>query len=134
MSGCAVKTMSAVFPASSMPGPEEPAWANAGRPCGERGSVSAPLTSKNRPKVDRPDQVGVCPDTLFLVGDDRVGIPAVPQPRDDLDELLGPRVAIRGVGMCREPEVAGRPGVPGGHDVPAGPAAGQVVDGGQPAR
>ena len=32
-----------------MPGPDEPAWANAGRPCGERGSVSAPATSKNRP-------------------------------------------------------------------------------------
>ena len=49
MSGCAAKTRSALFPASSMPGPDEPAWANAGLPCGERGSVSAPLTSKNRP-------------------------------------------------------------------------------------
>ncbi len=32
-----------------MPGPDDPAWANAGRPCGERGSVSAPLTWKNFP-------------------------------------------------------------------------------------
>jgi hypothetical protein len=32
-----------------MPGPDEPACANAGRPCGDRGNVSAPLTSKNRP-------------------------------------------------------------------------------------
>jgi hypothetical protein len=49
ISGCAVNTRSAVLPARSTPGPDEPAWANAGRPCGDHGSVSAPLTSKNRP-------------------------------------------------------------------------------------
>lgn len=49
MSGCAVNTRSAVFPASSIPGPDDPACANAGRPWGERGSVNAPLTLKNFP-------------------------------------------------------------------------------------
>jgi len=84
-------------------------------------------------EVDRPDQVRVRPDAAGLVGHHCGRVPAVPEPGDDFDELLGPRVPVLVGGVGGQPEVARRPGVPGGHDVPAGPAAGQVVDGGEPA-
>jgi hypothetical protein len=84
-------------------------------------------------KIDRPDQVGVRPDTRALVVYYRIGVPALPEPRDDLDELLSPGVAV-GVGRVRrEPEVARRPGVARGHDIPAGPAVREMIDRGEPA-
>src|SRR5580658_4511006 len=93
-----------------MPGPDEPAWANAGLPWGEPGQRQRTADIEEPAvEIDRLDQVGVRPDALFLVVGDRVGIPAVPQPRDNVDELLGPCVTVRGIRVCREPEVDAAP-------------------------
>jgi hypothetical protein len=49
MVSCAVKIMSAVRAARSMPTSDEPACAITGRPCGERATLSGPRTLKYSP-------------------------------------------------------------------------------------
>ena len=53
-----------------------------------------PLTWKNRPSWSSGRTlVGVDIEARRLVGDDRVVVPAIPQPLDDIDEFVGDLVA-----------------------------------------
>ncbi|GAA0544539.1 hypothetical protein GCM10010390_53340 [Streptomyces mordarskii] len=67
------------------------------------------------------------------VRDDSLGLPAVPQGLGDLQELVGAGVALGVAGAVVEAEVGGLDGPGRGDDVPAGPAAADVVDGREPA-
>ena len=87
-------TTSAVRAASSSPDGEPPAWMMTGWPCGQRAMLSGPLTLKNRPWWSSGRTfAGIDVPAGRLVGDDRAVLPAVPQPLDDIDELVGALVA-----------------------------------------
>src|SRR5947209_5361759 len=62
-----------------------------------------------------------------LVARERVAIETAPQPADDIDELLSALVAVAMRGMSGKAEVGGVLGIPAGHQVPAGAAAGDVI-------
>ncbi len=62
-----------------------------------------------------------------------VGVPGVPQRPRRGHELGGAGVAIGPVQVAAAPEVLAGEGVGGGHHVPGGPAAAEVVQGGEPA-
>ncbi|GAA3310975.1 hypothetical protein GCM10020295_79470 [Streptomyces cinereospinus] len=81
--------------------------------------------------VDLPHLVGVGVDAALTVEQDGVVLPAVPQLGGDLDELARPLVAQRVLQVLVLPEVAGLVHGAGGDDVPAGPAAADVVQGGE---
>jgi hypothetical protein len=57
--------------------------------------------------------------------------PGLPQLARRLDELGGADVTVAALQVAAAPEVLPGERVRGGHDVPAGPAAGQVVQGGE---
>ena len=83
--------------------------------------------------VDRVNAAVVGVDARRLVADLRAVLPAVPEPDGHVDELRRPPVALPVSRIVVEPEVLR--GVPPGrgHDVPAGPAAADVVQRGEPA-
>jgi hypothetical protein len=79
------------------------------------------------------DLGGVAPDAGGFVGGDEVVLPALPELEGYVEEFGGALVA-GGVGrLAVEAEVAGGLGSGGGDDVPAGPAAADVVEGGEAA-
>ncbi len=72
-------------------------------------------------------------DAARDVGGEGVVLVGVPQAAGDLDELQGAAVAGGVVEVFVEPEVLRGAGVEAGHDVPAGPAAADVVERGEAA-
>jgi hypothetical protein len=65
-----------------------------GCPCGGPRLVErAAHLEKAAVVVERPHLVGVDVETGLLVGDDRIVLPAIPQPPDDIDKFLRPRIA-----------------------------------------
>src|SRR6185503_12572428 len=78
--------------------------------------------------VEGADLRRIDEDARRLVGDDRPVLPAVPEALDDVDELLSDLVAqvVLHVGFAAEVErgLAGR----ARHDVPGGPAPGDVIE------
>ena len=85
---------------------DDPACTSTGWPCGERGHVQRAADTEELAAV--VDRRGPCPPAAhtpaLLVGEHRVVFPAVPELAGDLDELVGPLVALRVRGLC----VAGR--------------------------
>lgn len=69
----------------------------------------------------------------LLVADERVVVPAVPQQAARFDELLGHRVAL-GMGRMLASEDGTRLCIGCGHDIPACPPAGDMVERGETAR
>ena len=67
----------------------------------------------------------------LLVAEEGVVVPAVPEARDHVDELLGLLVAARVFQVLVLPEVRGFRGVGGGHQVPSRAATREVVQGGE---
>ena len=110
--------------ASSSPDGEPPAWMITGCPCGQRAMLIGPLTLKNRPLWSSGRTlrgVDILPGRL--VGDDRAVLPAIPQPLDDVDELLGALIAQFVVELVVEAVILVRLQVRGGDHVPGGAAA-----------
>ncbi len=68
-----------------------------------------------------------------LVGDDRVVVPAIPQPLDDIDEFVGPLVAQLVLHVRVAAEVERRLRLRTGDHVPGGAAAADMVDRGEDA-
>lgn len=83
--------------------------------------------------VHRVDQAGVGVDSRRLVADLRVVLPAVPQPDGDVHELGRPPVALAVRRPVVEAEVERGAAFGGGDDVPARPAAADVVQRREPA-
>jgi hypothetical protein len=83
--------------------------------------------------VERVQLVRVEEDVAFHVGDERVVLVGVPQSADDLNRLMRPPVPGRVVEVLVEAVVLAGAGVEAGHHVPAGPAAADVVERGEPA-
>ena len=78
-----------------MPSSEVPACTITGRPCGGRGTFSGPRTGVVLPLViEEMHLVRSKNMPLSLVAHEGVVIPAVPQPGDHLDELVGALVAL----------------------------------------
>ena len=55
----------------------------------------------------------------------------IPEAGDDIVEFAGPAIALVMVQMFVEAEIQGRVRIGGGNDVPAGPAAADVVERGE---
>ena len=90
---------------------------------------SGPRTRKCRPTWSiRWILSGSANTPARRVGEQRVVLPGVPQPRDHVDELARPVVALGVHRVLVEPEVVRRVGGAGGDDVPPGPALRQVVE------
>jgi hypothetical protein len=83
--------------------------------------------------IDRPELLRVDVDAGLPVGDQRVIRPGIPQLGDDLDELAGPLVAQRMVGM-RHAEIGAGRGVRRGDGVPRRAPAADMVERGKGAR
>src|SRR5689334_19089932 len=66
-----------------------------------------------------------------LVSRSRVVVPAVPELAGNVHELRRPLVPVEMIGTILQPEVACGVGTCGGDDVPAGPSAAGVVEGGE---
>ncbi len=85
------------------------------------------------PVVQRVLAAAVEEHAAFLVAREGVGLVGVPQPLGDLNVFERPPVTGLVVVVLVAAVVARRPGVTAGDDVPAGPAAADVVERGQPA-
>jgi hypothetical protein len=68
---------------------------------------------------------------VALVGDDLVALPGIPQFGRRPQEGARPLVTVVLGQVAGPPEVLSGEGVPAGHDVPGGPAAGQVIEAGE---
>ena len=118
-----MNTTSAMRAASAWPGPEEPAWISTGWPCGERGTLSAPVTVKYLPlEVRHVEAARPHEEAGRLVGDEGIVVPAVPQDAAGLDELLGHGIAL-GMRRMLAAEHRGRLVVGRRHHVPRRAAA-----------
>ena len=71
---------------------------------------------------------------LLDVADEGVVRPAVPQSRHHVVELARAAIALAVLHVLVEPEIQRRVRIGGGDDVPAGAAAADVVERGEPAR
>src|SRR5215469_11010403 len=83
--------------------------------------------------VERPNLTVIDIDPASLVGDQRPVFPTIPQPVDDIDELLGALIAQLVVHLAVEVEVERRLWPRAGDDVPGGAALADVVDRGEQA-
>ncbi len=77
---------------------------------------------------------GVKKDAVVDVADKGVIGPAVPQPGHDIEKFAGPAVALAMFHLFGHAEIARGVRVRGGHQVPAGAAAAQMVERGKAAR
>ncbi len=75
--------------------------------------------------------IGVDEPAVLRIGDDRVGLPGVPERLREGDELLGSRVALLVGQVAAASEVAAVEGIRRGDDVPADAPAREVVDRGE---
>ncbi|MDP9758521.1 hypothetical protein QE433_001310 [Agrobacterium tumefaciens] len=80
------------------------------------------------------DAVGIGEKTALLVGDDGIVFPAVPELRHHIDELSRLPVTVGMRRMLLEIEVSGSRIGRGRHDVPAHPAAADMIDRGEQPR
>src|SRR6516225_9607587 len=83
--------------------------------------------------VERPDLAVIDVDRARLVGDQRPVFPAIPQPLDHIDELLGALVTQLVVHLTVEVEIERRLRPRTGDDVPGGAALADMVDRGEQA-
>src|SRR5215469_16827516 len=83
--------------------------------------------------VERPDLAVIDIYAARLVGDQRPVLPAIPQPLDHIDELLGALVTQLVVHLAVEIEIERRLRPRAGDDVPRGAALADVVDRGEQA-
>jgi hypothetical protein len=81
--------------------------------------------------VEHVHPLGVKIDAALDIADEGVLGPAVPQPGHDIEELAGPAVAFAVLHMLGQSEIERRIGVRGRDQVPAGPAAADVVERGE---
>jgi hypothetical protein len=127
------KTTSAVRAASSrrrraasLDDDRVPLWAARG--------VHRPLDPKEPALVvERPDLAVIDIDPACLVGDQCSVFPAIPQPLDHIDELLGALVTQLVVHLTVEAEIERRLRPRAGDDVPSGAALADVIDRGEQA-
>ena len=85
--------------------------------------------------VDPADLRGVSVDVVLLVGGDRVLIPGpFPELVEDVQVLVCAAVALGVLDLTLQSEVAGCIRQVGGHDVPADPAIGEVIERAHPPR
>ena len=90
-----VMIVSAQREAKRWPRGEPPAWQIGTRPCGERGAFSGPRQLEVLALVvDRMDLAAVGEHRLVAVEHHGVGLPRLPQPGDDVGELVGDVVAL----------------------------------------
>ena len=83
-------------------------------------------------EIDRVDALAVGPLPRGGVADQGAVLPAVPESPDDVHELAGAGIAAVVFDQGALAEVPGRLRVVGGDDVPAGPAAADVIHRRQP--
>ncbi len=75
---------------------------------------------------------GIEIETLVDVADEGVIRPGVPKPRHHVVELARAGVALAVLHMLLQPEIERRVRIGGGHDVPAGAAAAEMIERGEP--
>src|SRR5260370_41048250 len=81
--------------------------------------------------VERAHLARVDVATARPVGDDRIVVPAIPQPSDDIDELVGDLVAQLVLHVPLAAEIERGPGLGAGHHVPGGATGADMVDRGK---
>src|SRR6516225_9216892 len=70
-------------------------------------------------------------DPALDVADEGIVGPAVPEPGDDVEELASAAIALAMLHMVVHAEVRRRIGIGGGDEIPAGPPAADVIEGGE---
>jgi hypothetical protein len=78
--------------------------------------------------MERVNLAGVGKDARCRIVDQRIVFPAVPQPRDHVQELPGALISLAVGRMFRKPEILRGLGRAGGDDVPAGAASADVIE------